>query len=175
MTNEIITRAEELGEEAGANVGSWVEFSTPDEAYAFIRGYENGDDQVLEMCPSPLSGEFADTPTPLMLLQVLGFNGYDDESDEILTAYENGYTEKWWEAALSSAYKVGGVCAVVYEQLSEFSLALYDFALTWETAQTMANEGYRVIAVADDGHMTKDQIQSMCDNENALRADCFGS
>lgn len=63
-----------------------------------------------------------------------------------------------------------GVCAIAYDKEGEE----YDRCYSWETAQTMANEGYRLLAVADDGHMKADDIQAMVDYELKIALDCFG-
>ena len=53
--------------------------------------------------------------------------------------------------------------------------AVYDEAYCWEAAQNYAlHEGREVIAVADDGFMSKEQIQALCDAERARYLDCFG-
>jgi hypothetical protein len=36
------------------------------------------------------------------------------------------------------------------------------------------SEGYTVKAIADDGDMTKERIQALCDHEKSLHDDCFG-
>ena len=52
---------------------------------------------------------------------------------------------------------------------------VYDHCFNWETAQSMAmSDGYRVEAIADDGHMTQADIQRLCDYEKACHDDCFG-
>lgn len=51
---------------------------------------------------------------------------------------------------------------------------VYDYLNSWETCQSMAMEGYRIIAIKDDGPMTKEAIQKMCDYERNAVADCFG-
>jgi len=51
---------------------------------------------------------------------------------------------------------------------------LVDLAGTWETCQTLANEGFRIQAIGSDGHMLKEEIQKMCDSELAAAIDCFG-
>lgn len=63
-----------------------------------------------------------------------------------------------------------GTVAVAYHKDG----SVYDFALNWETAQCLANEGYRLEAVADDGHMTREEIQKLCDWEQNSAIDCFG-
>ena len=51
---------------------------------------------------------------------------------------------------------------------------VYDFALNWETAQCLANEGYRLEAVSDDGAMSQEEIQQLCDYEQRIAINCFG-
>lgn len=49
-----------------------------------------------------------------------------------------------------------------------------DSAYNWETAQSIAlDTGKRVVALTDDGYMTRDQIQELCDSERARYLDCF--
>jgi hypothetical protein len=63
-----------------------------------------------------------------------------------------------------------GVCAIAYNKAGYE----HDRCYSWETAQTMANEGYRLLAVADDGYMKMDDIQAMVDYELKIALDCFG-
>lgn len=64
-----------------------------------------------------------------------------------------------------------GTVAIAY--LSDGTI--YDFPFTWETAQQMANEGYKIRAIADDGeYWTKERIQELCDGELQRAIDCFG-
>lgn len=67
--------------------------------------------------------------------------------------------------------KTEGAVALVFEHGSHL---VYDIALNWETAQSMALEGYTIRAIADDGHMSRDEIQRLCDSETARYRDCFG-
>lgn len=63
-----------------------------------------------------------------------------------------------------------GVCAVAFTWEGN----RYDQAFTWETAQQMANDGYKIVAIANDGAMEKEEIQRICDYENQIAFDCFG-
>lgn len=49
-----------------------------------------------------------------------------------------------------------------------------DRAYTWETGQSYALQGYRVVAVADAGHLTAAEAQDLYDAERARYRDCFG-
>lgn len=52
---------------------------------------------------------------------------------------------------------------------------VYDFAYTWETAETMIGEGYTAVAVADDGtYWTAERAQSLYDGRREAYVDCFG-
>jgi len=63
-----------------------------------------------------------------------------------------------------------GVVAVAFDKEGN----IYDAIFTWETAQTMANEGYRIIAIANDGQMEMEEIQRICIYELNSALDCFG-
>ena len=64
-----------------------------------------------------------------------------------------------------------GVVAVVYDEDG----TVFDYAYNWESAQNYAlAEGRLVRVVADDGGMTKDEIQRLCDAERDRFRDCFG-
>lgn len=72
-----------------------------------------------------------------------------------------------------------GAIAVAYE-----GEQAYDYPQNWETCQQFAQNGYRVVVVADevmeseDGKRkitrSKGSIQSMCDYEREMLIDCFG-
>lgn len=50
-----------------------------------------------------------------------------------------------------------------------------DVALSWQTARNYAlHEGRRVRVLADDGTMTRDRLQRLCDMDRALYRDCYG-
>ena len=52
---------------------------------------------------------------------------------------------------------------------------LHDYIGNWETAQTMANEGYRIDALKGDAHLSRSDLQRMVDAELATALDCFGA
>ena len=60
--------------------------------------------------------------------------------------------------------------AVAFEKSGE----VYDHLYTWETGQTYANDGYRVLALTGDGHLSREEAQGMYDRELAAALDCFG-
>lgn len=67
-------------------------------------------------------------------------------------------------------YVSQGIVALAYTKDGEVD----DACFNWETAQTMANEGYRILAIANDGSMEMSEIQRICDYELIVALDCFG-
>lgn len=103
--DKLATQAHDLGRERGASAGSWVIDGNTSEAEvrAIVKGYEDGDPQVMDMQPSPLSGEWADDPTIGEVLAELGVSEDDDVADDLLEAYEAGFGEGFWAEVLRSA------------------------------------------------------------------------
>jgi hypothetical protein len=83
-----------LAWEHGRNAGSWVVDgdTSPARMREILTGYEDGDPMVLDLQPSPLSGEWADEPTP----QSLGLT--DDQCD----VYEFAFGEAFWAEVVRS-------------------------------------------------------------------------
>lgn len=82
--------AYEHGFGAGVNQAAWtVDTNTPlDRARALLVGHADGDPAVMDLCPSPLSGEWAAEA----ISEVLGDEFTDDDADE----YEAGFTDGFW-------------------------------------------------------------------------------
>jgi len=94
------------GREDGVAAGTWIldGNSTEEAARALLAGIEDGDPAVLDALPSaPLSGEFADGLLPRDVLAWYGLTEEDAESDDILSAYEDGYADGVQEEAERSA------------------------------------------------------------------------
>lgn len=88
-------RAEAAGYEAGKAAGSWVIDGNTAEgtARAYLAGIEEGDPEVLDTLPSsPLSGEYADGLLPRDVLAMFGLDEDAPNADDILNAYEAGYS-----------------------------------------------------------------------------------
>ena len=71
MSDKLSEAAKRVGAEHGSTSAGWVVTSnncTVDAARKIIKGHEAGDPQIMEFCPNPLSGEWADDPTPMALL-----------------------------------------------------------------------------------------------------------
>lgn len=104
---DLSDRAFALGREHGVNTGSWViDGNTSTETAArIIQGYEDGDPEILDMEPSPLSGEWADSPTPKTLADELElaeeYRG--SELDQLCTDYELGFSEGYWAEVTRAA------------------------------------------------------------------------
>jgi hypothetical protein len=98
--------ATQLGTEHGKVAGSWVTDSdTDDDAIRrIVNGYNDGDPEILDMMPAPLSGEFAGSPTPRDILWQLGIEDDDDDAaDWQLDEYESAYGEAFWQTVIDAA------------------------------------------------------------------------
>lgn len=94
-------KAFRAGLEAGKAAGSWVIDGNTDAAAArrIIEGYDDGDPAVMDMMPSPLSGEWAGESIPELSRQ----HGVDLSDDDKATDFEDGYAEGYWAEVLRSA------------------------------------------------------------------------
>lgn len=94
---------EEMGREQGKAVGSWVidGNTTTETARRIVQGYEDGDPEIEEMMPAPLSGEWAGESLRELF-------EYEPEQDS-LSAYENGYALGYWGEVLRVAQAMIGV------------------------------------------------------------------
>ena len=89
------------GHAAGKAAGSWtVDGNTSAETCArILRGIEEGDPEVMDMRPAPLSGEHAGESIP----ELFGYR----PRDAWLSLYEEGYTEGFWqEVERAARYQV---------------------------------------------------------------------
>jgi hypothetical protein len=98
MGEDLTTRAYEMGYEHGRAAGSWVvdgDMTGEIEAYKWLlHGVDDGDPVVLDALPSgPLSGEWADGPTPASVLADLGVDDEDPDvdTDDLLFEFESGF------------------------------------------------------------------------------------
>src|SRR5258708_37410949 len=108
MSNELQQAADKLGAKHGHNAGTWaIDGNTSDETKrAIIRGYEDRDPLILDMQPSPLSGEWADDPTIASILDEIGLEGPDPDemvSSDLLDRYEMAYSDAFWSEVIRSA------------------------------------------------------------------------
>jgi hypothetical protein len=79
------------GYDAGTATGSWVfdGNSTAETVKSVLQGFEDGDPEVMDMCPAPLSGEWAGES----MVELLG----DDYTDDDAEAYEQGFETGFWD------------------------------------------------------------------------------
>lgn len=86
------------GYEAGQAAGSWVldGNSSREDAERILSGYEESDPTVMEMCPSPLSGEWADYSVP----ELSERTGIDLEDEDNAQDYEDGYSAGYWDEVI---------------------------------------------------------------------------
>jgi hypothetical protein len=115
---DAIKRAEQLGTEHGSARGSWVIDANCSNRFCdkVIDGYENGDPEVMDLCPAPLSGEWADDLTPESLCRALGFTDeqvgdiewQSDAGDFIVQSYEAAFDAAWWDTVIQAAYAHSG-------------------------------------------------------------------
>ena len=91
---------EEQGREAGKDAGSWVidGNTSAETARAILKGIEDGDPDVMDIQPSPLSGEWAGESVYELIpeLREMEERGEHDAIDEACTAYEQGFGEGFW-------------------------------------------------------------------------------
>lgn len=96
------------GFERGQAYGSWVtDGNTTPETYRWIReGYDNGDPEVMDLCPNPLSGEWGGES----ISEVFGLKvGEDYPDSEDLDRYEEGFRQGFWHKVLGDCnYQLEG-------------------------------------------------------------------
>lgn len=100
--------AKALGREHGVQRAEWAVNSnncTVDAARRIVTGFDDGDPIVMDLCPEPLSGEWADDPTPMAILDEIA-NKIDhhslrgemiDDREDVLTSYEESFKEAFWD------------------------------------------------------------------------------
>jgi hypothetical protein len=94
------------GYEAGKAAGSWIiDGNTSSETAAHIlRGIAECDPEVMDLQPSPLSGEWAGESIGELI------DGYaelsEDEQNTVCDAYEAGYSDGFWAEVERSAKAV---------------------------------------------------------------------
>ena len=103
-----------MAREDGTARGSWVVDGTSGERFIrdLLRRYEDGDPEAYDLEPAPLSGEYADDPTPNTVYRSLGMSDEDVERDDpagqLLTDYEIAFSEAFWAEVYRSAVAAFG-------------------------------------------------------------------
>ena len=102
MTSMTTTEHHTNGYEAGKAAGSWVldGNSSTETAARILQGYDDGDPEIMDMQPAPLSGENAGDS----MVELLG----DEHTFEDAEAFENGFGEGFWDEVRSSARALVG-------------------------------------------------------------------
>ena len=119
--------AHDLGVSDGASAAGWYfDGNTTIETYRrVVAQFDEGDPELYDTFPSPLSGEWADGTLPGDVCERLGVSLDDDAADDLLRMYEDGYgvafadtverdarrgasaSEEWtadqWEASIAGA------------------------------------------------------------------------
>lgn len=123
MSDVLAVAAKRLGIEHGKQRGECVVNSancTRDAAQRIITGYENLEHDVMDLCPSPLSGRWVDDPTPCTALEEIAnlaeayhlVQGQDDiqkalaDAGNILDVYEEAFVAGFWAAVILSANSI---------------------------------------------------------------------
>lgn len=107
ITDEMLTAADTAGHKAGTAAGSWVldGNSTNETAHRILEGLEDGDPEIFDMCPSPLSGEWAGESIPELSAEY----GIDLEDDILASAFEQGFADGWSAEVERSARVILGL------------------------------------------------------------------
>lgn len=105
---KVLDRAEQLGSEHGYAQGTWIFFSGPVEARAFLDEIEEDDPEILATHRSPLSGEYADGISRAVLisdeLDLVEASLSDTEIDQICTRYEEGHARGFRDEVTRTAH-----------------------------------------------------------------------
>lgn len=95
------------GLEHGRAAGSWVfDGNTHEDMIRrVLQGYDDGDPETMELLePYPLSGEWADDPTPATVYAIAGVDDPEafDPAGQLLTDYELAFSEGFWGEVIRS-------------------------------------------------------------------------
>jgi hypothetical protein len=85
------------GYAAGKARGSWVidGNTTLETCQRIVQGFDDGDPEIMDIQPSPLSGEWAGES----IKELFGYQ----PSSHCLDLYEQGYSEGFWDEVMSAA------------------------------------------------------------------------
>ncbi len=104
--DETPTKAYQAGHERGQSSGTWVidGNTSEDHARRLLKGIEDGDPEILDMAPNPLSGEWAGESIPELSNQY----EIDLTDDENATEFEQGFNDGFWSEVETSTRKATG-------------------------------------------------------------------
>ena len=105
--------AQDMGATAGRAVATWVfDGNTSESTYEeCVRLDNDGDPAWYDHfgARAPLSGEWADEPTPAALAEALGVEPDSDDMGDLCSAYEDAYYAAYHEEVMRMAYDhIGG-------------------------------------------------------------------
>ena len=112
QTVTVIAVAAELGADHGRSAGTWViDGNTTDDACAeILRMDADGDPALYDALPGgPLSGEWADSMTPAILMGMVGASNLPDTAatdmivDDVCEAYERAWYDAMREQVIAEA------------------------------------------------------------------------
>ena len=83
-------------------------------ARKILEGYESSNEEVLDLCPNPLSGEWADDPQPMAILDAIAdkvdpheLRGVDIfETSDVLDLYEEAYRQGFWDKVILASKSI---------------------------------------------------------------------
>lgn len=105
-TNDTIsvTEAHSAGYDRGQDSGSWVidGNTSEDQAKRLLKGITDGDPKIMDMAPSPLSGEWAGESIP----ELSDEYGIDLTNEINADEFEQGFSEGFWDEVERSAKAV---------------------------------------------------------------------
>lgn len=104
-TERELDEATRQGYASGRDAGNWVIDGNTSAARAaeILVGYDDGDPEVMDLEPSPLSGEWA-------IPELSAEFDIDLEDDDIATNFETGFSQGFWDEVCRSArYAIGEV------------------------------------------------------------------
>jgi hypothetical protein len=121
----LVDAAGRLGTEHGRQRAEWVDVFglTPYAAKNIISGYETKHDKTMELCPKPLSAEWADDPTHLQVIDKIAnlAEAYElvesndksiedalEDTDNILDVYEKAFEQAFWDKVIGTCKKILG-------------------------------------------------------------------
>lgn len=119
--DNLMEAATKLGCEHGKERGAWVINGTTavDTAKRIMSGYENSDPEIMDLCPKPLSSEWADDPTPCTAIEEIAnlaeachmlntkdINEAMDIAENVLDVYEAAFNQAFWDSVILAANSI---------------------------------------------------------------------
>jgi hypothetical protein len=121
MGDPLLEAARALGVSKGTAVAKLVvdKDTSVSKAQLLVDGYLYSDEEVMAICPQPLSGEYADSDSTMRIMEdIAGMAGSEellkkqnfeeamDASSDVLDTFESGYQEGFWAEVLKRANSI---------------------------------------------------------------------